>query len=398
MNAIAPPLRQSPLRAISLHVVLLLSMTLPMLILYTIGALGPLLIADLGIEPGWLGYVTMSAFGVAAVLSLAAGPLVERLGSRRGLWMLFLSVALAYGLMITLPGFAGIIAAVAVCGVAQALSNPVTNLLIAQRIPPARKAFAVGLKQSGVQLGALIAGGLLPLIAVPFGWRAAMATVIPAALLLACFAPSLAPPPSSEGPRRSWLPARPGKLLLNLMAVQGCAGVTLSAFVTFLPVFATQQGVSQHDAGLMVAVFGVMGFTSRLTLTSLSSKLKDESWLLLGLMALTALALWVTQRASPESHWPLWVGVLIVGLTAVATNAVAMGMLLRDSVFGAPATASGLLSAAFFGGFAMGAPLFGALSGSASGFSGAWSALAVVSLLGAAAALSLALLRRRSAS
>ncbi|AZZ92914.1 MFS transporter [Hahella sp. KA22] len=397
MNAIAPPLRQSTLHSLSLHAVLLLSMTLPMLILYTIGALGPLLIADLGIEAGWLGYVTMSAFGVAAMLSLAAGPLVERLGARRGLLLLFVSVALAYALMITLPGFAGIIAAVAVCGVAQALSNPVTNLLIAQQIAPPRKAFAVGLKQSGVQLGALIAGGLLPLIAVPFGWRAAMATIIPVALLLAFTAPALAPPAPPAESRRSWLPARPGALLLNLMAVQGCAGVTLSAFVTFLPIFATQQGVSQHDAGMMVAVFGVMGLTSRLTLTPLSTKLKDESWMLLGLMALTALALWITQQASSESHWPLWVGVLIVGLTAVATNAVAMGMLLRDRVFGAPATASGLLSAAFFGGFAAGAPLFGAVSGSSFGFNGAWSVLSLVALAGSAAALGLALLRRRSA-
>ncbi|ABC29622.1 Permease of the major facilitator superfamily [Hahella chejuensis KCTC 2396] len=398
MNAVAPSLRQSSLHSLSLHAVLLLSMTLPMLILYAIGALGPLLIQDLGIEPGWLGYVTLSAFGVAAVLSLAAGPLVERLGSRRGLLLLFVSVALAYGLMITLPGFAGIIAAVAVCGVAQALSNPVTNLLIAQRIAPPRKAFAVGLKQSGVQLGALIAGGLLPLIAVPFGWRAAIATIIPVALLLAVTAPALAPPTPASGSRRSWLPARPGGLLLNLMAVQACAGVTLSAFVTFLPVFATQQGVSQQDAGLMVAAFGLMGVMSRLTLTSLSARLQDESWMLLGLMALTAIAIGVTQQADPDSHWRLWAGVLVVGLTAVATNAVAMGMLLRDSVFGTPATASGLLSAAFFGGFAAGAPLFGAVSGSSYGFSGAWSALVVVALAGSVAALGLALLRRRSAS
>lgn len=47
-------------------------------------------------------------------------------------------------MIITVPSFAGIIVAVAVCGIAQALSNPVTNLLITQRVAPEKKAFAVG--------------------------------------------------------------------------------------------------------------------------------------------------------------------------------------------------------------------------------------------------------------
>ena len=104
-------------------------MTMPMLILYAIGALGPFLIRDLQIRPGLLGYVTMSTFGLAALMSPWAGPVVDRLGSRRALGLLFYAVAVAYALIVTIPGFAGVVAAVAVCGVAQALSNPVTNLI-----------------------------------------------------------------------------------------------------------------------------------------------------------------------------------------------------------------------------------------------------------------------------
>lgn len=378
-----------------LRLVLTLGMTLPMLILYAIGALGPFLVRDLGIAPGWLGYLTMSTFGLAALLSLGAGPLVERLGSRRGLGVLFHSVALAYGLIVAAPGFAGVVAAVALCGVAQALSNPVTNLLIAQRVPPAQKAFVVGLKQAGVQLGALFAGLVLPALASQWGWRAALGSLIPLALALGFSARLLAPPPPAAARGAFTLP-RPNALLRRLMAVQCCVGVTLSAFVTFLPVFATRQGVAATQAGLMVALFGAMGIASRVVLTPLGARLRDESVLLLGLLVLSAAAVGVTRLADPASHWTLWLGAAALGLTAVATNAIAMGMLLRSPVFGTPATASGLLSAAFFGGFAVGPPAFGMVANSAAGFDGAWLALVGVVLLGCLAALALIHARRRS--
>ena len=85
----------------------------------------------------------------------------------------------------------------------------------------------------------------------------------------------------------------------------------------------------------------------------------------------------------------------MVWLTAVATNAIAMGMLLRDPAFGTITTASGLLSAAFFAGFALGPPAYGTISSSADGFAGGWSALIGVLLLGCMLALVLAFVRRR---
>lgn len=396
MMAVSPPPQSSPFADLWLRTVLTIAMTLPMLILYAIGTLGPFLVRDLHIQPGLLGYLTMSTFGLAAVLSLGAGPLVERLGSRRGLGILFFSVALAYVLIITAPGFFGLAAAVAVCGIAQALSNPVTNLLIAQRVAPEKKAFAVGLKQSGVQVGALFAGLVLPGVAIHFGWRFALGMMVPLALGLAFTAPFIAPAKAESKAKALTLP-RPNVLLMHLMGVQLCAGVALSAFVTFLPIFATQQGMSPSQAGLMVAVFGALGIFSRVILTPLGARLRDESHLLLALLVLAAIAIGVTMQADSASHWKLWLGAVGIGLTAVATNAIAMGMLLRDPAFGTAATASGLLSAAFFGGFALGPPAYGAISNTGYGFTGAWSALIAVLLLGCLMALALAFARRRNA-
>jgi predicted MFS family arabinose efflux permease len=379
-----------------LLIALTLAMTLPMLILYAIGALGPLLVRDLQIRPGMLGYVTMSTFGLAALLSPWSGPAVDWLGSRRALSLLFFAVAVAYALIAAAPGFAGVVGAVAICGVAQALCNPATNLLIAQRVPPQKRAFVVGLKQSGVQLGALFAGFALPVMAIAIGWRAALATLAPVALLVVATLAAVAPA-SNVAKRISLAPPRPNDPLRILMSVQLCAGMTLSGFVTFLPVFATLCGSSAREAGGMVALFGAMGVLSRILLTPLSARLHDESWLLCALLALTAIALLVTMHADQTSHWELWAGAAGVGLTAVATNAIAMGMILRDTAFGTATNSSGLLSAAFFGGFALGAPAFGAVFDTNLGIDGAWRLLIAIAILGGVLASALAVVRMRSA-
>ncbi|MGR4041998.1 MFS transporter [Pseudomonas sp. 910_21] len=380
-------------RGLWLRVVLVCAMGLPMLIFYAIGTLGPLLIADLGVAPHWLGWLVMSAFGLAAVLSLWAGPLVNRLGIRRGLALLFWATLAGYGLLVSLPGFAGLLLALAICGVAQALANPVTNLLVAECVEARSKAAVVGLKQSGVQLSALIAGLLLPPLAGSLGWRAALACLLLPTLLLALWGPKVAPG-SAAGKTMSLEIPRPNSRLTLLLSVQLCVGLVLSSFVTFLGVFAARQGVAVGETGAMVAGFGVMGILARTLLTPLAARMAEESWLLLTLLLLASLALAVTAQATPQAHWPLWFGALGMGLTAVATHAIAMSMLLRDPAFGSPASASGLLSAGFFAGFALGPVLFGAVQQGAADFASAWLMLIAVLLLGAV--LSLLLVRARA--
>ncbi|WP_265583805.1 MFS transporter [Chitinimonas koreensis] len=231
-STLAPAAVARPL----LRLLVVAAMTLPMLILYAVGVLGPSLQRDLGIGLAAVGLLPMSCFGLAALLSLGAGQVVVRLGSQRALALLFASVALAYALLAGLPGLGGVIAAIAVCGLAQALANPVTNLLIAEQVPPAERAGVVGLKQSGVQLAALLAGLLLPTLSLWLGWRGALAGLALPALLLAAAALATLPPATAAGQPWRWLaPNRPLRLL---MGVQLCAGIGLSAFVTYLPTFA----------------------------------------------------------------------------------------------------------------------------------------------------------------
>ena len=372
-----------------LRVVLVFAMAMPMLVLYASSTLGAFIVRDLHLEVKLLGYLVMSSFGIAAVLSPWAGPLVSRIGPRSALRILFFAVALAFAMIATVDGYYSLVAAAAICGIAQALANPVTNLLIAQQVPPEKKAAVAGLKQSGVQLAALFAGLVLPAVATQHGWHSAFGMVVPLALLFAIAAPYVALTPGKPSmASKAFAIALPNTLLLRLMGIQFCVGIALSAFVTFLPAFAVRQGMPLTIAGSLIAIFGVMGMFSRIALTPLGAKMKEESLLLLSLIAVAACAIGVTMQASPQSHWCLWIGAVGVGLTAVGTNAIAMSMLIRDARFGLVTTASGFVSLAFFGGFSLGPPLYGMFLDSGS-FEAGWSFLIGVLLCGCLMALML---------
>lgn len=363
-----------------LTAILTFAMALPMLIFYAIGVLGPTLVADLTIDTGWLGILTMSTFGLASLLSLWAGTLVNNLGSRRSLALLFWATLLSYALMALLPGFVGLVVALLFCGFAQALANPVTNLIIAESVEPRYKAGIVGIKQSGVQVSALFAGLCLPALALHFGWRGALFVLVPIALLLALLAPRLIVKQPVKNNRFSVV--KPGKRLSLLMAIQLCVGMVLSSFITFLGIFASAQGASPAMIGYLIGLFGCMGIFSRVFLTPLGAKMQDESLLLLSLIGLSILVLLIAPLASPNRYWPLWLCAIGMGTTAVATNAIAMSMLLRDKQFGAPAPSAGLLSCGFFAGFTIGPPLFGWLQSTQYHFSAGWIMLLSILTLG----------------
>ncbi|MGF1724749.1 MFS transporter [Photobacterium nomapromontoriensis] len=342
----------------SLGLVLMLAMAFPMLILYAAGALAPFMLADSAMEPELLGAFTLASFGVAAMLSFRVGHWVKRLGVRTALMMLFGSTAIAFTALVLTGHWLGMLLAISVCGIAQALANPATNQAIASQVVLERRAFMVGMKQSGVQLSALAAGTVMPWLAVSWGWRAALAAVIPVCvvmmLVVAC---------------RNWqgnkvaLPkprtaALSQQALMLLMIMQGGVGIVLAAFITQVPVFALDIGMTASEAAFLITVFGLMGAISRLILTPLACRCRLETDLLVVLLIMAGLAIVATFTATSQNVWLLYAGVIGIGSTIVATNALAMAMILRHHCFGEIPLASGRVSMAFFAGLSSGSLLF----------------------------------------
>src|SRR5438034_6998032 len=211
-------------------------MAFSMLLLFVVGALGPFLVHELHLTRSELGALVAAAFGVATLLSLVSGQVVDLVGGRTALvWLLGL-VALNLVVLSIAPTFAALLAAAALGGVAQSLANPATNKLVAGSFTRTRRAMVLGVKQSGVQVGAFAAGLLLAPLAAASGWRTALrlAALVPAAaiVLAVAVAPAAAP---ADGPRLLRAPRPPSALARWLMAYSLFLGAGIAAVNTYLP-------------------------------------------------------------------------------------------------------------------------------------------------------------------
>ncbi|MFD9372612.1 MFS transporter [Streptomyces sp. NPDC060020] len=339
------------------------AMAFSMLQLFLLGALGPRLVDELGVSPAVLGLTTTLGFGTAALLSPAGGRIVDRIGPRRSLVVLLVVSAAALALIGAAPGTGALLGAVALGGVPQALANPATNKAIMRVVPPARRGAVTGLKQSGVQLGAFVAGLPLVLLAGGIGWRGAVWTAAGAALLaggwaLRALPDDPAPPPA--GPRGSLVPRG---MVAWLAAFSLFLGAGIASVNTYLALFGAQRlGMGPTAAGAPVAVLGVAGIAGRIGWSKAARPGRAEwlpGWLACGALG-AALLLGAALVASPL----VWLGAVAVGVFAVSGNAVSMVLVMQRAAPGRAGQDSALVAAGFFGGFALGPPLFGLLAGS----------------------------------
>ncbi|MFB6876973.1 nitrate/nitrite transporter [Streptomyces sp. NPDC056323] len=345
----------------SLTALLTCAMAFSMLQLFLLGALGPRLVDELGISPATLGLTTTIGFGTAAALSPVGGRIVDRIGPRRSLVALLLVSASALALIGAASGTGFLLAAVALGGLPQALANPATNKAILAAVVPARRGSVTGMKQSGVQLGAFVAGLPLAALASGVGWRGAVWTASGTALAVAAWAMGALPadPPAKETSLRASLVPRGALAWLagfSLLLGSGIASVN-----TYLALFGVQKlGMSASTAGALVAVLGVAGIAGRVGWSKAARPGRAEwlpGWLAAGAVG-AALLLAGALLAQPL----VWAAAMAVGVFAVSGNAVSMVLVMQRAAPGRAGQDSALVSAGFFAGFAMGPPVFGVLA------------------------------------
>ncbi|WSW30270.1 MFS transporter [Streptomyces sp. NBC_01003] len=346
--------------AVALTWLLTCAMAFSMMQLFLLGALGPRIVDGLGISPTVLGLTTTVGFGAAAVLSPLGGQLVDRIGPRRCLVGLLLVSALALALIGAAPGAGFLLAAVALGGVPQALANPATNKAILATVPLERRGAVTGTKQSGVQLGAFVAGLPLAALAAATGWRGAVWTAAGAAVLAAVWAARALPadPPPKTAPA-----ARAARGMIAWLAVFSLfLGCGIASVNTYLALYGTRRlGLGPTAAGALVAVLGVAGIAGRMGWSRLAGRPGRARWLP-GSLATGAVGAALLLAVSSYAHAVAWFAAIAVGLLAVAANAVSMVLVMQRAAPGRAGQDSALVSAGFFAGFALGPPLFGLLA------------------------------------
>ena len=178
-----------------------------------IGALAPVLKADLGLSRPELGFLTSLVFIGSTISSRRGGKLADSFGAARVLGLALVAFAVAMAGAAVAPTAVVFMFAVLAAGFAYGGINPPTNVVVAGTLVR-RLGFFLSLKQSGVPLGGLLAGVVLPPVAVAFGWRWALGLAVAVCLAAAATTPLLrnaavlGPPagrPALPGPPRRHL-------------------------------------------------------------------------------------------------------------------------------------------------------------------------------------------------
>lgn len=356
--------RPLPARTGVLVTTLLLAMASSTLLQGVFSALGPFLTDDLALSRAQLGTLTTAMYLTGAVLSPAAGHLVDRWGGRRLLLGLFGVTSLGLAAAATAPTYPLLVAAALLFGLSVSAGNPVTNLLVAAHAPRARQGVITGLKQSGVQVGIFASGALLPPLAAVAGWRAAAlaALVVPVAGLMGTrWAVPHDAASTAHETQRARAPLSPATRWLTAYALG--MGIGISALGAYLPLYGAERlGLPRAIAGWLAALVGAVGVVARIAWGRAADRRERHPSRALTAMAVVSLAACgLVAAAEPAGVWLAWTGAALAGATAAAWNSVGMLAIVRGVDRAVAGRASGMVLLSFYFGFVVGPTTFGVL-------------------------------------
>jgi MFS family permease len=284
--------------------------------LVAVGVLAPDLAPALGLSRAGIGWVAaMSSLG-GVLASGFAGAMTDRIGPAPVLGTCLAGFACAMGFASLAPNAWTLGLAMLFGGGFAGSVNPPTNVMIAGRLAR-RLGLFLSFKQSGVPVGALVAGVTLPAISAAAGWRAGLA-VSSGLLVIAAASTGFVRNAAVVRMRLDdrFEPMR--RTELGALAFYGfvLAGVQWALF-TYTTLYLTEDlGFSHVRAGVGLAVAQALGIAGRLTWGHLSDRTGRRLGLLL-VIAITSAACLVLFAAGPGRIvvWPLLAasGFAIVG-------------------------------------------------------------------------------------
>jgi MFS transporter, ACS family, aldohexuronate transporter len=123
------------------------------------------------------GLLTAGFFFAYALSNGVSGPLIDRLGTRRGYLLCMCLWSLAVGLIGAAQNVWMLAGLLMLLGLGEAGNWPAAVRVVAEWFPPAERALASGIFNSGAGLGALVGPTAVGLLLIHFGWRAAFVLV-----------------------------------------------------------------------------------------------------------------------------------------------------------------------------------------------------------------------------
>lgn len=363
----------------------------------TVPVLAPALGAALSVSPALVGVYIAMVYGAAMLASLSGGAVVARFGAIRvsQMSLVLCATGLAVG---TLPSVVAVAAGALLVGLGYGPVTPASSHLLARSTPAHRMSLVFSLKQTGVPLGGVLAGALVPLL-LGWGWQAALLCVAVANLACAVVAQPLRRELDADRDARKPFVighlATPVRLVLShpeLRRLAGCSfvfSIAQLSLTTYLVTYLNATlGYSLVTAGLALSVAQFAGVGGRIAWGYVADRWLGARRMLTLLTVLMTLSALATALVPAGTAPALVLLVLVVyGMSAIGWNGVYLAEVARQAPAGQASLATGGSLAFTFFGVVLGPPVFGALAGLTGSYRAGFGAVALV-LLACAVAMS----------
>jgi MFS family permease len=322
-----------------------------------------------GLAAEMVGLFVGVVYMAASLSSLVSGDMVRRWGAIRMSQASLLFCALGLAAAATGMPLMILLAAVLI-GLGYGPVTPASSHILMRTTPPHRMGLTFSLKQTGVPLGGMLAGLLLPPLIGSLGWQ--MTAVV---LALLCVVATVitqtiregldddrdpAHPISPKGPLRSL------QLVLTTPAIRDmgvCSfffGAMQLCLTTFLVIYlTTAQGMGLALAGTILAIAQVSGVVGRVGWGWLSDRFIAPRRLL-GLLGL-AMGIAGIAFASAGAAWPTAAFMAIAtifGASAIGWNGIYLAEVAHLAPAGQAATVAGASLFLTYAGIVVGPPAF----------------------------------------
>jgi fucose permease len=359
-------------------------------------ALVPYLRSSLQLSTFEVGLIPSLVFIGALSVSIPAGRVTDRVGAGHALTLSQVGVATGIAIAVFASNRWVFIGGFAVGGLGYGTLNPATNVLSTALVPRRHRGLFLGVKQTGMPVGGLGAGLILPRLAQAFGWRSGLAVAVGVLLCGALVGRwiarreasgwfDLAADQAQRGPARPASVSEPGRRPTWVFGF-AMAGVQLS-FAGYITLYLVEaRGFSATNAGVALSVAFAAACAGRIGWGWLSDRFFTSRATTLVLVSSTSVVA-LTAMAVGVDGLTLWVTIAMLGLCSIGWNGAYMALITDGATGGGLGCATGRGLTATYAGNVMLPPLLGAVKDLTDSWAIVWIVLIGVALLGTATLL-----------
>jgi MFS family permease len=342
--------------------------------LLTLPVIAPVVAQTLQVSPALVGLYVSVTYAGAMVATLMGGATVARMGAIRvSQWGLVLcAVGLA---LCAVPWLPAMVLGAVFIGLGYGPITPASSHLLARTTPKAQMSLVFSIKQTGVPLGSMLAGAIVPPLALLIDWQLSMLVV--AALCLACAVVSQRLRADLDSDRQADLHIRWGSLidpirmvlahraLLTMAACSFMFSMVQLSLTTYLVTFLHDDlSYGLVAAGLALSVTQLGGIGGRVAWGYVADRWLGPRRMLLLLASMMAVCALASAFLTTDTPHAVVIAILVgFGASAIGWNGVYLAEVARRAPPGMASMATGGTLAFTFLGVVLGPPMFGALSG-----------------------------------